>query len=148
MAGDGEWVGGISSVGLCSGVSVGAGRSVGVEGGISSVGLCSGVVEEIGTLGGLGAGAVAVDGGASVWLIADALSGGGDTLKPGGLPRFSRCAGGGAFGLKTSRGGAGTVWLIARGGGGAGAVWLIADVEALREERDLFKGPSGGARGC
>ena len=49
MAGDGEWVGGISSVGLCSGV-----------------------VEEIGTLGGLGGGAVAVDGGASVWLIADA----------------------------------------------------------------------------
>ena len=91
------------------------------------------MVEEIGTLGGLGGGAVAVDGGASVWLIAeasvwliaDALSGGGDSLKPRGLPRFSRWASGGAFGLRNSRGDAGTVWLIARGGGGAGAVWLI-----------------------
>ena len=98
------------------------------------------MVEEIGTLGGLGGGAVAVDGGASVWLIADAsvwliadaLSGGGDTLKPGGLPRFSRCAGGAAVRFKTSRGGRRAVKLIARGGGGAGAVWLIADVEALR----------------
>ena len=72
---------------------------------------------------------------AYVWLIADALNGGGDALKAGGArggaafdATPAAAAGGAAFDV-TPPGGGGTVWLIAAAGGGASVVWLIADEE-------------------
>ena len=79
---------------------------------------------------------MAVNGGASawliadayVWLIADALNGGGDALKAGGArggaafdATPAAAAGGAAFDV-TPPGGGGTVWLIACSGDSANAV--------------------------